>query len=160
MTRGGGRRAGFFLCAGMIVANASGGIVMGQLEAAPLDHLRGQNRVIVMFAGAPDEAALARQQRLLSDAAAGLLERDLVVISASKAAVVVDGIEREDLDAARLRQAYEVPRQGFQLILIGKDGGVKRRSAEPVAVDDLFALIDSMPMRRREMRERTPRAVR
>jgi hypothetical protein len=37
---------------------------------------------------------------------------------------------------------------------IGKDGGVKLRSAEPVAAGDFFALIDTMPMRRREMRER------
>jgi hypothetical protein len=35
--------------------------------------------------------------------------------------------------------------------LIGKDGTVKLRSAEPVPVKDIFGLIDSMPMRRQEM---------
>jgi hypothetical protein len=36
-------------------------------------------------------------------------------------------------------------------LLIGKDGGVKLRSSEPVSVKDIFGLIDSMPMRRQEM---------
>jgi len=39
----------------------------------------------------------------------------------------------------------------FQVYLIGKDGTVKLRSAEPVPVKDIFGLIDSMPMRRQEM---------
>ena len=46
------------------------------------------------------------------------------------------------------------PGAGSQVLLIGKDGGVKLRSTEPVSTDELFALIDSMPMRRREMEER------
>ena len=39
-------------------------------------------------------------------------------------------------------------------MLVGKDGTVKHRSGEPVEPDELYALIDEMPMRRREMRER------
>jgi hypothetical protein len=31
---------------------------------------------------------------------------------------------------------------------------VKLTRNEPVALDEIFALVDSMPMRRREMRER------
>jgi hypothetical protein len=32
---------------------------------------------------------------------------------------------------------------------------VKLRQADPIAAADLFALIDSMPVRQREMRERS-----
>jgi len=39
----------------------------------------------------------------------------------------------------------------FQVLLIGKDGGVKLRSSGPVSMKDLFGLIDSMPMRQQEM---------
>jgi hypothetical protein len=35
---------------------------------------------------------------------------------------------------------------------VGRDGGEKLRSAEPVAPEELFDLVDAMPMRRREMR--------
>ena len=40
-------------------------------------------------------------------------------------------------------------------MLIGKDGGVKLRQEEPISVADLFALIDSMPMRKQEMGQRS-----
>lgn len=38
-----------------------------------------------------------------------------------------------------------------RIILIGKDGGVKERT-DALNLDELFALIDAMPMRRAEMR--------
>ena len=38
--------------------------------------------------------------------------------------------------------------------LVGKDGGVKRRWLSIPTQKDIFSLIDAMPMRMREMRER------
>ncbi|NBF41151.1 MAG: DUF4174 domain-containing protein [Spirochaetes bacterium] len=52
-----------------------------------------------------------------------------------------------------LRDKYGVDGQQFVVLLIGKDGGVKLRAEEPVTTTELFSLIDSMPMRRREIRE-------
>jgi hypothetical protein len=46
-------------------------------------------------------------------------------------------------------------RQGassFAVVLVGKDGGEKRRSNDVVAVEELFAQIDAMPMRQSERR--------
>ena len=43
----------------------------------------------------------------------------------------------------------------FAVRLVGKDGGVKRSSDAIVDPAALYALIDSMPMRQREMRART-----
>ena len=45
----------------------------------------------------------------------------------------------------------------FAAILVGKDGGEKHRSVEPISPQTLFDLIDAMPMRQREIRSRTPR---
>jgi hypothetical protein len=42
----------------------------------------------------------------------------------------------------------------FRATLIGKDGGVKARWDAPVTLNALYAVIDVMPMRRREMRAR------
>jgi hypothetical protein len=36
-------------------------------------------------------------------------------------------------------------------VLVGKDGGVKLERSGPVSLSVIFALIDSMPMRQREM---------
>ncbi|MEO1019351.1 MAG: DUF4174 domain-containing protein, partial [Pseudomonadota bacterium] len=55
------------------------------------------------------------------------------------------------LSAADLRDAFGVENSDFRVLLIGKDGGVKLRSNEWVSAHEVFALIDTMPMRRREM---------
>jgi len=36
------------------------------------------------------------------------------------------------------------------VVLIGKDGGEKLRSAQPITAERLFATIDAMPMRQSE----------
>jgi uncharacterized protein YajQ (UPF0234 family) len=87
-----------------------------------------------------------------------VIERDLMVLE-----ILEQGDSRAG-DRVLLRKAveeirrrFDVRSDSFQLILIGKDGAVKLRSDKPVAVKDIFKLIDSMPMRRQEMEgERKP----
>ncbi|MGB2203635.1 MAG: DUF4174 domain-containing protein, partial [Pseudooceanicola atlanticus] len=43
--------------------------------------------------------------------------------------------------------------EGFEMLLVGKDGGVKMRAGEVIPPETLFATIDRMPMRQREMQE-------
>ena len=50
--------------------------------------------------------------------------------------------------AAALRRSYKLPADRFTVILIGKDGGEKRRSDTPMSAATLTATIDAMPMRR------------
>jgi hypothetical protein len=52
----------------------------------------------------------------------------------------------------RRRRRYEVPDDGFAVVLVGKDGTEKRRDLSPVPVAPIFETIDAMPMRQREMR--------
>jgi hypothetical protein len=40
-------------------------------------------------------------------------------------------------------------------ILIGKDGEVKFQGELPVGLSDIFSIIDAMPMRQQEIRERS-----
>ena len=40
------------------------------------------------------------------------------------------------------------------VVLVGRHGGARFRSGEPVPAPDLFTRIDPMPMLRREMREK------
>ena len=46
---------------------------------------------------------------------------------------------------------HSIKNERFSILLIGKDGGEKLRSHEIPDLDTLFALIDGMPMRPREM---------
>ncbi|MEO0602488.1 MAG: DUF4174 domain-containing protein, partial [Myxococcota bacterium] len=56
--------------------------------------------------------------------------------------------------ASDLRRRFDVAPEAFAVILVGLDGGEKRREAEPLDAPGLFATIDAMPMRARELRER------
>jgi hypothetical protein len=42
-------------------------------------------------------------------------------------------------------------KSGFQVLLIGLDGGVKMDQSEIISCKKLFGTIDSMPMRKAEM---------
>jgi hypothetical protein len=115
------------------------------LQSAPtLEAMRWQKRVIVLFAA--DEAMARRQRALLTDAG-GITERDLHLIE-----VIGDRVSGTSTPAAELRRRLK-PEGTFTLILIGKDGGVKLRSAAPVAQDRLFDVIDAMPMRATERQQ-------
>ena len=50
--------------------------------------------------------------------------------------------------------SYKETTEPFEIILSGLDGGVKFRSTTLTKLDTLFSLIDSMPMRRAEMRRK------
>jgi bifunctional DNA-binding transcriptional regulator/antitoxin component of YhaV-PrlF toxin-antitoxin module len=53
-----------------------------------------------------------------------------------------------------LRKKFNIPRGEFAIILVGKDGGIKLNRAEHSQLNDIFALIDAMPMRQEEMRQK------
>ena len=54
-----------------------------------------------------------------------------------------------------LRRRFRPEGPGLTVVLVGKDGGEKARYRGVVDPDDIFALVDSMPMRRREIEERS-----
>jgi hypothetical protein len=57
----------------------------------------------------------------------------------------------QDIDGQAIRRDLDRPEDGdFAMVLIGKDGTVKLRAAEPVVADELFAIIDGMPVRAAE----------
>lgn len=120
-----------------------------------LDGYRWQTRLLLVFAPDADSALYRRQQEMLLVAERGLNERDMVIIFVIRDAVSTKGRPAAAVAAVDLRDAYGVLPQEFRVVLIGKDGGVKLRQEEPISMADLFALIDSMPMRKQEMGQRS-----
>ena len=75
----------------------------------------------------------------------------MIVLKVSGSAVRAVFGSAEPVDAGALRQALDAPDTGtFHAALIGKDGTVKLKVSEPVSNGELFAIIDSMPMRAAE----------
>ena len=121
-----------------------------------LPQYQWQNRLLLLFAPHADDADYQEQQDALAAHDVGLVDRDMVVfhVLAEEGYVEQDGEKTllSDAHIASLRAQFDVPRDAFTLLLIGKDGGIKRYENQAITVDALFTQIDSMPMRQREMR--------
>ena len=134
-----------------------------QAQSGLLDAFQWERRVLLLFADQPaDPWAYQQWLDLLADRC-DFNNRDLLLLEiyADRPVTVTgvwfggESVEQAPLDTisnAALRQAYALE-SGFGLVLVGKDGGEKRRSLLPDNVNSIFAQIDGMPMRQREMRD-------
>ena len=135
--------------ASLIAVPASAGETTDQQEASifrpadssDLSEFLWINRPIVVFADTPADPRYAEQIKRLEDGVDMLIERDVVVLT--------------DTDpAAKSDLRTELRPRGFMMVLIGKDGGVKLRKPFPWDVRELGRVIDKMPMRQQEIRDR------
>jgi hypothetical protein len=118
------------------------------MNAKNLDDLRWKKRVVLIYAPEGSEKQLDRQQELLRSHHSEMAARDVTQI-----------VLRNGAENAKLVDRFKLSGRGFTLLLIGKDGGEKLRSHEVVAPERICRLIDSMPMRQEEMRERANRSA-
>lgn len=129
----------------MVVAAAlamTGGAAMA--EGNPLERYVWQARVLVVSAPDAGDARLATQRQALASARTGVAERDLVTVEALGGTA----------EAVAIRQRFGLPADAFRAVLVGKDGGAKLTSAEPIPPQRLFSTIDAMPMRQDEAKRR------
>ena len=63
----------------------------------------------------------------------------------------LDGNVVDTNQAQRLRSALGIGANSFSVVLIGKDGGEKLRVNDVPDLQAIYAVIDGMPMRGREM---------
>ncbi|MEJ5330998.1 MAG: DUF4174 domain-containing protein [Desulfobaccales bacterium] len=120
-----------------------------------LSAYRWQNRLLLLFAPTADHPAYQTLGRELEEQAKGVKDWGLIVFRVLEAGrSFQNGDELSPEQAQALRQRFAAPPGAFTVVLVGKDGGVKLNEARRVPLADIFALIDSMPMRRQEMQER------
>jgi hypothetical protein len=118
-----------------------------------LDSFRWKNRVLIIFAPSNKSVGYMDQIQVLVADKEGVADRDLILIEVfERGTSQCSSWPISSELAQRLRRRFNVKESQFQVLLIGKDGGVKMRSAEPVTSTYLFGLIDAMPMRQQEMR--------
>jgi hypothetical protein len=114
-----------------------------------------KNRLVLVFAPSGDDARYRGLEKELREQGNAIVERDLLVFHVFENGV--SRLGRSPIDAqsaALLRDRFSVNPGQFLVVLIGKDGGEKLRRGGEVDITEIFSLIDSMPMRQREVRER------
>jgi len=110
-------------------------------QAGTLDSYRWTHRPVLVFADSPADPRYVQQMNALRDEVDALRDRDVVVIT--------------DTDpAARSDLRQQLRPRGFALVLVGKDGQIKLRKPSPWQVRELSRVIDKMPMRQQEIRDR------
>lgn len=124
-----------------------------------LEQYRWKNRLLLIFAPQADDRRYLEQRLFLSQVdKSDLIERELLIFTCFTDHGFVErwtsraeeqSFERGDADT--LRETLGVANDTFQVSLIGKDGGEKRRSHSPITFEALMKQIDSMPMRQQEM---------
>lgn len=132
-----------------------------RMDSDPLARYRWTHRLLVI--DVPDTAS----GRATLEALRGVLDaridevrdRDLLVVPVGDLPQAARSLQPAvDLGAAdrrTVRARLGLQGQPAQLVLIGKDGGVKARQSEGAFdLAEVFALIDGMPMRRAETRRR------
>lgn len=121
-------------------------------QTNPLKPYQWQNRIILLFANSQDNKLYQEQKQELERVKLELIDRDLLVFHIFEQEAFQEN-EALDLEvAAYLKEKYSSEAE-FSLVLIGKDGGVKRTSQAFVSSADLFNQIDAMPMRIDEMND-------
>lgn len=146
-------------------------VLLGPLNAATasppdsidfgLDAHRWEHRLLFVFASSASDARLAKQREALDGSAAGVRDRDLLLIilmgdGENGTLQSGPGQGARPLTTAAVRRLYAqftVGPDAFRVVLVGKDGTEKRRDSDPVTARSLFDTIDAMPMRQREMRQ-------
>ena len=118
-----------------------------------LGQYQWKNRIILIFSPTVQNVSLQAQKIEFTSYLKQFLERDLIQLEVLPDRMINSQSEAVNLfHHAILRKKYDVAEDEYKFILIGKDGGVKFNSDRFVTREDLFSLIDAMPMRKREMR--------
>ena len=111
-----------------------------------------QKRVLVVSAPTEDDKNLTDQQNEVALVPEDFMDRDMVLVTLLDDAVSTAGdreLTTEETMAARA--ALGIRPGSFALRLIGKDGSVKLSGEKATPMTEVFALIDTMPMRQRSL---------
>lgn len=111
--------------------------------------------MLILFDRSIETPALISQLNQFTSLKTECSERDLKLLIITSNTVFLDDTTKADkLDAKMIRNEYNISENFKGLALIGKDGGKKFQEKFEVTPQTIFDLIDGMPMRRAEMRNK------
>jgi hypothetical protein len=120
-----------------------------------LTQFQWKNRLLFLFAEDANDPFFKNLQNQIMAQKAEVDDRDLIIFELpvqGPARMGATPLDRKEADS--IRTHFAIPSNTFSLILVGKDGGIKLKREDRVDLSDVFGLIDSMPMRQREMQQK------
>ena len=131
-------------------------------QAADLTQYLWQNRLLLMVAPIPTTPMFLDARKTLDQRWDAIQDRDIVVfcLFSNKGTRANDNTPLTQDEVTQLRRRYALTDSATSMILIGKDGGEKMRQPLDGDLSEVFAEIDTMPMRQQEMRDKRRRGER
>ena len=123
-----------------------------QAMAAELSDYLWQRRPLLLFAPTDSDQRLVETMRRIEASRCDFADRDMVL-----GRIVAEGTSTLDGDVVGIDQAQQllsefgIGTNSFGVVLIGKDGGEKLRVNDVPDLQAIYAVIDGMPMRGREV---------
>ena len=121
-----------------------------------LTKFQWKNRLLFIFAEDAEDPFFKNLQSQIMAQKAEVDDRDLIVFEVpaqGPARMNNSPLDRKEADS--IRTHFAIPGNTFSLILVGKDGGIKLKRSDQVDLREILGLIDSMPMRQNEMRQKS-----
>ncbi|MDP2572390.1 DUF4174 domain-containing protein [Vibrio penaeicida] len=129
-------------------------ICSASLHSYPAHQSHWTHRSILYFAPSEDEYVKQFLLETLTNECA-LKTRDIVTLVMTQDGFTAPRWLQREFDVAKLAKLYRVDKQSHTAILIGKDGEEKYRWGKITDWAFINQLIDSMPMRKQEMKEKS-----
>ena len=121
------------------------------LIAQDFEKYQWQNRVLLIITNDINSDAFNSQIQTFKNVNTGLRERKLLVYKLVPEDCELVHKDNSWINNKKIFKEYKRTKKVFEVVLIGLDGGVKLRQTKHLTSEKLFAIIDGMPMRRREI---------
>ena len=118
-----------------------------------MDKHQWKNRVLLVYTDDINSEDFKNQTLILEEHEKELLERKLIVYRFSKD-IYNFNFEKKWKTSNSLYKKYVNNLKSFKVLLIGLDGGIKLTQNSVLKSDKLFTIIDGMPMRKRELKNK------
>jgi len=117
------------------------------IEAQDLSDYKWKNRIVILYEAENNIAEVKSALEIIESNASKINERDIILFTyKDRVLYTTEG------KATSIKKSSTLPKSYNGYILIGKDGDIKAKSSYPFKIQQLTDLIDSMPMRRSEMK--------
>ncbi len=121
-----------------------------------LEDLKWRNRLLVVVHNEASRSTLEHQLEEWQAHADEAADRELLLITVdAKGTGTINAAPLGPTSVTEVLERFRPGESDFLVVLVGKDGTEKNRWHKPVPMAQVFLLIDAMPMRQREMRERS-----
>lgn len=117
------------------------------MAAQDLSDFQWKSRIVILYENDTNFTDVKNALEIIDNNASKLSERDILVFVYQN-----DVFYNTNRTTTDIKKSAVLPKSYDGYILIGKDGGIKSKAPYPFNLEKLCDLIDSMPMRKSEMR--------